>query len=67
MNQSVCNGELYEILISVESGVLDAVVSRDRSYIVHDQINDISVISTVDGRQYTNILFLPFIKNRWCL
>ena len=36
MNQSVCNSELYEILISVESGLLDAVVSRDRSYIVHD-------------------------------
>ena len=62
MSQNICEGELYDILTSISSGLLDAVISGDRSFIVHDWINDIPVISTLDGGQYTNIMYLPFKK-----
>ena len=62
MSQDICEGELYEILNSINSSLIDAVISGDRSYIVHDWINDIPVISTLDGGQYTNIMYLPFKK-----
>ena len=62
MSQTNCEGDLYNLLMSVESGLLDAVISGDKSFIVHDWVNEIPVISNLDGGQYTNIMYLPFKK-----
>ena len=57
-----CEGELANILNNLDNGFLDAVISGDKSKIVHDWVNDIPVISGVKGGQYTNILYMPFKK-----
>ena len=57
-----CEGDLYNLLISLEEGLLDAVFAGDKSFLVHDWVNGMPVIENIDGGQYTNIMYLPFKK-----
>ena len=62
MSSQSCEGELADILNNLDDDILDAVISGDKSKIVHDWVNNIPVISGIDGGQYTNIIYMPFKK-----
>ena len=60
--QSVCdtNTELYQLLLSLEGNVIDAVITGQSHKQVHHFISDIPIMSSVDKGHYINIMYLAF-------
>ena len=60
--QDLCdtNSELYQLLLSLNTSVVDAIITGQSHKEVHHWINDIPIISSVDKGLYVNILYLRF-------
>ena len=60
--QEACDKDLdlYKLINSIESGVIDAVVTGHSHREVHHFINGIPVISPVNNGLYANIIYLAF-------
>ena len=60
--QDLCdtNSELYQLLLSLDSNVIDGIITGQRHKEVHHFINNIPIISSVDKGLYANILYLQF-------
>jgi 2',3'-cyclic-nucleotide 2'-phosphodiesterase (5'-nucleotidase family) len=60
--QDLCdtNSELYQLLLSLDSGVIDGIITGQSHKEVHHWISNIPIISSVDKGLYANILYLQF-------
>ena len=58
--QDLCdtNSELYQLLLSLNGSVVDAIITGQSHKVVHHWINNIPIISSVDKGLYVNILYL---------
>ena len=56
--------ELYKLLYEIDEGIIDAVVTGHSHKAVHHFVNKIPVISPVNNGLYSNILYLPFNRNK---
>ena len=63
--QEACdkNLDLYNLINSIESGIVDAVVAG-YSHEVHHFINGIPAISPINNDLYTNIIYWPLIEKK---
>ena len=60
--QELCNSEdeLYQLIISLEDGVIDGVIGGDSHQEVHHWLNDIPIMSSTSQGFYANIMYIPF-------
>ena len=60
--QEYCNSddELYQLVMSLEDGVIDGVIGGHNHQQVHHWVYDIPIIASVDQGFYASILYLPF-------
>jgi 2',3'-cyclic-nucleotide 2'-phosphodiesterase/3'-nucleotidase/5'-nucleotidase len=61
-NQKECRktDEIYNLLESLDEGVIDAVVGGHVHDVVHHWVNKIPVIQSINGGFYSNIIYLTF-------
>ena len=60
--QDLCDtdSELYQLLLSIDSSIIDGIITGQSHKEVHHWINDKPIISSVDKGLYANILYLQF-------
>ena len=60
--QDLCDtdSELYQLLLSIDSSIIDGIITGQNHKEVHHWINDKPIISSVDKGLYANILYLQF-------
>ena len=61
-SQDLCESEdeLYQLIISLDSGLIDGVIAGQSHYQVHHWLNDIPIMSSIDQGFYANIMYIPF-------
>lgn len=61
-SQDLCESEdeLYQLIISLDSGVIDGVIAGESHQQVHHWLNDIPVMSSIDHGFYASIMYIPF-------
>ena len=55
-----CNGEMTELLLSLEKGVVDAVVAGHVHQSVHQYINNVPVVQNPMSNIFSNVLYMKF-------
>jgi 2',3'-cyclic-nucleotide 2'-phosphodiesterase (5'-nucleotidase family) len=60
--QDLCESEdeLYQLIISLESDLIDGIISGHNHLQIHHWVYDIPVMASVDHGFYANIMYIPF-------
>ena len=60
--QELCNSEdeLYQLIISLEDGVIDGVIGGHNNQQVHHWLNEIPIMASISQGFYANIMYIPF-------
>lgn len=60
--QDLCDSEseLYQLIISLDSGLIDGIIAGHNHQMVHHWVYDIPVMASIDQGFYANIMYLPF-------
>ena len=66
--QDLCDSEteLYQLIMSLEEGLIDGIIAGHNHQMVHHWVYDIPVMASTDQGFYANIMYLPFryVKNK---
>ena len=60
--QDLCDSEteLYQLIISLDEGLIDGIIGGHNLQMVHHWVYDIPVMASTDQGFYANIMYLPF-------